>query len=182
VSSASRCNLWAEFATGELALTAARSLREAGHEPLEAFTPYPMPELEQALGLKKPRLLLSLVLAAAVLGASAAFLLMWWTAVWSYPLNVGGRPLNSFVTDIPIMFESAVLCAALTAFLGTLFFSGMPRLRDPLDGVPGFSRTSIDRFWIGVRDDDSEPTARISRALEQLGALHIHRLDDGASE
>jgi hypothetical protein len=182
MSAASHGDLWAEFATGELALTAARSLRESGYDRLQAFTPYPMPELEQVLGLKRPRLLLALVLVAALLGAGLAFLLMWWTAARSYPLNVGGRPLNSFVTDIPIMFESAVLCAALTAFLGTLFFSGMPRLRDPLDVIPSFSRTSIDRFWIGVHDDNAEASEGLSRTLEQLGALHVHRRDRGACE
>jgi len=179
---ASRCNLWAEFATGELALVAARSLRESGYDRLEAITPYPMPELEQVLGLKRPYLLLALVLLEAFVGGGLAFLLMWWTAARSYPLNVGGRPLNSFVTDIPIMFESAVLCAALTAFLGTLFVSGMPQLHHPLDSIPGFSRTSIDRFWIGVNEDEGEPRDRLSVALERLGALHVHRMVEGASE
>jgi Protein of unknown function (DUF3341) len=182
MSAASPTKLWAEFATGALALAAARSLREKGYQRLEAFTPYPMPELEQVLGLQRPRLLLSLVLAAAFLGAGLAFLIMWWTAARSYPLNVGGRPLNSFVTDIPIMFESAVLASALTAFLGTLFSSGMPRLRHPLDVIPSFSQTSIDRFWIGVREDQAEPSDGLSSTLEQLGALHVHRVDHGASE
>ena len=181
MSSVSRCNLWAEFATGELALNAARNLRESGYDRLEAITPYPMPELEQVLGLKRPHLLLALVLLAAFLCAGLAFLLMWWTAARSYPLNVGGRPLNSFITDIPIMFESAVLCAALTAFLGTLFASGMPQLHHPLELIPGFSRTSIDRFWLGV-SDDAEPSNHLSSTLEQLGALHVHRVDEGTPE
>lgn len=179
--SAAQVDVWAEFETGALALAAARDLRARGYAELEAFTPYPMPELEEVLGLKRPRLLLSLILAAACLGGGLSFLLMWWTAARSYPLNVGGRPLNSFVTDIPIMFESAVLSAAVTAFLGTLFFSGMPRLRDPLDAIPGFARTSIDRFWIGVRDNQSNPSEPLSPMLEQLGAVHVHRIEGGIS-
>ncbi|MEO7037693.1 MAG: DUF3341 domain-containing protein [Polyangiaceae bacterium] len=179
MSPAAQTDVWAEFETGPLALAAARRLRAQGYGQLEAFTPYPMPELEEVLGLKRPRLLLSLVLAAACLGGGLAFLLMWWTAARSYPLNVGGRPLNSFVTDIPIMFESAVLSAAITAFLGSLFFSGMPRLRDPLDVIPSFARTSIDRFWIGVRDDQPEAREPLSRLLEQLGAVHVHRVEAG---
>jgi hypothetical protein len=178
---AAQADVWAEFETGALALAAARDLRARGYAELEAFTPYPMPELEQVLGLKRPRLLPALVLAAACTGASLAFLLMWWTAARSYPLNVGGRPLNSFVTDIPIMFESAVLSAAITAFLGTLFFSGMPRLHHPLDSIPGFARASIDRFWIGVPDKQSEPSEPLSQILEQLGAVHLHRSNGGTS-
>ncbi len=173
--------LWAEFETGALALAAARGLRAQGYDQLEAFTPYPMPELEEVLALKRPRLLLSLVLAAAFLGGGLSFLLMWWTAARSYPLNVGGRPLNSFVTDIPILFESAVLSAAITAFFGTLFFSGLPRLRDPLDAIPSFSRTSIDRFWIGVRDGQSESNEPLWQMLEGLGAVQIHRVDAGVA-
>lgn len=178
---ARQADIWAEFETGALALAAARVLRAQGYGQLEAFTPYPMPELEEVLGLKRPRLLLSLVLAAALLGGGLSFLLMWWTAARSYPLNVGGRPLNSFVTDIPIMFESAVLTAAVTAFFGTLFFSGLPRLRDPLDAIPSFSRTSIDRFWIGVRDGQSESNEPLWEMLKRLGAVQIHRVDAGVA-
>ncbi|HEY5372806.1 MAG TPA: DUF3341 domain-containing protein [Polyangiaceae bacterium] len=181
MSNATQADVWAEFETGALALAAARDLRARGYAELDAFTPYPMPELEAVLGLKRPRLLLSLILAAACLGGGLSFLLMWWTAARSYPLNVGGRPLNSFITDIPIMFESAVLSAAITAFLGTLFSSGMPRLHDPLDSIPGFARTSIDRFWIGVRDNQSNPSEPLSQMLEQLGAVHVHRIDGGVS-
>jgi hypothetical protein len=165
---------WAEFETGALALAAARDLRALGYRKLEAFTPYPMPELEEVLELKRPRLLLSLVLGAACAGGGLSFLLMWWTSARSYPLNVGGRPLNSFITDIPIMFESAVLSAAITAFVTTLFFSGMPRLHHPLDAIPGFERTSIDRFWLGVRDDLREPSEPLSESLDRLGAVRVH--------
>lgn len=168
--------LWAEFETGPLALTAARALRAKGYDKLAAFTPYPMPELEEALGLPRPRLLLALVLVAACSGATIAFLLMWWTAARSYPLNVGGRPLNSFVTDIPIMFETAVLAAAVTAFFGVLVSSGMPRLNHPLDAVPGFERTSLDRFWIGVAGStfaEGGVSNDLRELLAGLGALHV---------
>jgi hypothetical protein len=166
--------LWAEFETGSAALAAARDLRAQGYRKLEAFTPYPMPELEEVLELERPRLLLSLVLAAACTGGGLAFLLMWWTSARSYPLNVGGRPLDSFVTDIPIMFESAVLSAAVTAFVTTLFFSGLPRLHHPLDAIPGFERTSIDRFWLGIRDEPRDAREPLSQLLDRLGAVRVH--------
>ena len=166
--------LWAEFETGSSALSAARDLREHGYQKLAAFTPYPLPELEEVLELERPRLILTLTLAAALLGGTLAFWLIWWTAARSYPLNVGGRPLNSFVTDIPILFESAVLSAAVTAFLATLFQSGLPRLHHPLDSLPDFQRTSIDRFWIGVREGSGNPNEPLTALLERLGAVRVH--------
>lgn len=168
-----RAEIWAEFASGPLVLAAARKLREMGHRDLSAVTPYPMPELEELLELPRPRLLLALVLAGACLGGGLAFLLIWWTAVVSYPLNVGGRPLNSFVTDIPILFESSVLAAAITAFAATLGLSGMPRLHHPLDEFEGFERSTLDRFWLGVVFD-LEVDAGLPGALHQLGALRLH--------
>jgi hypothetical protein len=162
--------LWAEFATGAQALAAARAMRDAGHELRQAFTPYPMPELEEVLGLPRPRLLLGLTLLGAWLGGGLSYLLMWWTSAVDYPLDVGGRPLNSFVTDIPIMFESAVLGAALSAFFSTLFLSGLPRLHHPLDALPGFERTSVDRFWLGFTRADAGESAP-EPELTRLGAL-----------
>jgi len=169
-----RTQIWAEFATGSLVLAAARALRDLGHRELSAFTPYPIPELEEVLELPRPRLLLALVLAGACLGGGLAFLIIWWTAVVSYPLNVGGRPLNSFVTDIPILFESAVLGAAATAFAATLGLSGLPRLHHPLDAISGFERSSLDRFWLGVVFDQ-EVDPDLPGALQELGALRVHR-------
>jgi ActD protein len=162
--------VWAEFATGSEALAAARALRAAGHELREAFTPYPMPELEELLGLPRPRLLLGLTLLGAFLGGGLSYLIMWWTSAVDYPLDVGGRPLNSFVTDIPIMFESAVLAAALSAFSSTLLLSGLPRLHHPLDSLPGFQRTSMDRFWLGFAQRGTKEPPR-EPELARLGAL-----------
>lgn len=173
--------LWAEFETGAAAVSAARRLREHGFERLDAITPYPLPELEETLGLGRPRLLLALVLGAACTGGALAYLLMWWTAAVSYPLDVGGRPLNSFVTDIPIIFETSVLSAAVTAFVATLVLSGMPRLDHPLDGVAGFDRTSIDRFWIGIDRSRAPDLASLPGLLEELGASRLHAPADSPS-
>jgi len=168
-----RAEIWAEFATGSRILAAARTLHDLGHRDLSAFTPYPIPELEEVLELPRPRLLLGLTLAGACLGGGLAFLIIWWTAVVSYPLNVGGRPLNSFVTDIPILFESAVLGAAATAFAATLGLSGLPRLHHRLDAIAGFERSSIDRFWLGVVFDH-EIDPELPGELKKLGALRVH--------
>ncbi|HEX3772979.1 MAG TPA: DUF3341 domain-containing protein [Polyangiaceae bacterium] len=167
-----KIRIWAEFSSGAAVLGAARSMRERGHTELDAYTPYPMPELEEVAALPRPRLLLSLILIGACTGGTLAFLIIWWTAAVSYPLNVGGRPLNSFITDIPILFESSVLGAAVTAFIGTLAFSGLPRLHEPLDELPGFERTTIDRFWLGLECEQSAREALASE-LKELGALAV---------
>jgi hypothetical protein len=169
-----KARIWAEFPSGAAVLGAARRMRERGHTRLDAYTPYPMPELEEVAELPRPRLLLSLILLGACTGGTLAFLIIWWTAAISYPLNVGGRPLNSFVTDIPILFESSVLGAAVTGFIGMLAFSGLPRLYDPLEQLSGFERTTIDRFWLGL---ECEPDAReaLTSELTELGALSVQR-------
>jgi hypothetical protein len=172
-------SLWAEFGTGDLAVTGARFLRNRGMKRLNAFTPYPLLELEDALGVKRPGLIPVLVLLGASLSGSLAFLVIWWTAAVSYPLNVGGRPLNSIVADIPIVFELSVLGAALTAFGLCLVLSGMPRLSHPLEVLPGFERSSIDRFWIGVSDTAALDDPSLPEQLRQIGALRIHRFTGG---
>jgi hypothetical protein len=165
---------WAEFATGAAAVAAVQTLRREGFERLDAITPYPLPELEDSIGLGRPRLLLGAVLGAGCAGGLLAYLLMRWTAAVDYPLDVGGRPLDSFITDIPIIFESSLLCAALAAFALTLLQSGMPRLDHPLEAVPGFERTTIDRFWVGVDPIGAPDGESVSEVLERLGALRVH--------
>lgn len=172
---------FAEFDSAEQVLHAARKLRESGYDDLDAFTPFPLPELEETLGMKRPRLIPACVAAAACLGGSLAFLVIWWTAAVSYPLDVGGRPLNSFVADIPILFESSVLAASLTAFASTLLLSGMPRLHHPLEALPGFERTTNNRFWLGVKQPLSHQ-AELLETLRELGARRVQPFEATRAE
>jgi len=167
--------LWAEFDSAERAVAGARLLRARGLKRLDACSPYPLIELEDELGIERPSLIPKLVLLGASLGGTVAFCVIWWTAAVAYPLDVGGRPLNSVVADIPIVFELSVLGAALTTFTLCLGLSGMPRLSHPLEALEGFERTSIDRFWIGACDRGALDDAELAEQLQQLGALRIHR-------
>jgi hypothetical protein len=167
--------LWAEFDDAEALLGAVPPLEAHGCRIIDALTPYPLLELEDALRLRRPTLLLALVLGAAGLGGTLAYLLIRWTAVVSYPLDVGGRPLDSFVADIPILFESAVLAAALTAFAGVLFFSGLPRLAHPLDGIVGIEQASVDRFWLGLEVGRGTQIELLRELLNGLGARSVQR-------
>lgn len=163
----------AEVDSPERVVEAARRLRELGYGQLEAYTPFPIAELDGVLSIRRTRLPY-LVLAGGVAGAAIALLLLWWTNAYDYPLNVGGRPLFSIPTDVPIVFETAVLFASLTAFASVLVGSRLPRLHDPLFDLPGFERTRIDRFWIVVQDalvfadDIREARAAVDERRERL--------------
>jgi hypothetical protein len=168
--------LWAEFASPEGLLTAARALVREGHQQLDAYTPFCLPELESIIALPRPRLLPGLVLGAALAGGSCAFALIWWTAKVDYPLDVGGRPLSSLPADIPIVFETSILCAAVTAFLALLALSGLPRLHHSLESLPGFVQTSDDRYWLGVGVSSAPESAQLAEQLRSVGATRVHDL------
>ena len=164
---------WIEVAAPNPAVAVARTLRAAGVERLDAYTPFGVPELEAALDLPRPRLLPTLVLGAGLSGLAVAFVVLWWTAAVDYLLDVGGRPLVSLPTYIPIMFETGILFAAGAAFFACLFLSGLPTLTQPVT-VAGFERTSSDRFWVGV--DARDPAFR--RELLQASFDAAAREDD----
>jgi hypothetical protein len=168
--------IWAEFASAERVLSAAKALRRAGKYQLDAYTPFGLPELENELDVRRPFWLPLLVLGGALLAGSLAFVVMWWTASVDYPLDVGGRPLNSIPTDIPIVFESSILGAALAAFALMLFLSRMPRLHHQLETVPGFARTSDDRYWLGAWSSNLDEREQLSELLRRAGALRVHDL------
>ncbi len=138
-----------------------------------------MPELEVALGIKRTKIP-ALVFLAGAAGASLAYLLLWWTNAYDYRLNVGGRPFNSIPADVPIMFETMVLFAGGTAFLAALVLSGLPRLHHRVFEEPGFERTSIDRFWLSIRDArtigkdiERDELSLLRVELEGLGAVAV---------
>jgi hypothetical protein len=130
--------------------TALRKLREAGCVRLEAYTPYPV-EPCVLPGATTP--MAWIMLLAGVTGASGGFFLQWF-ATRDYPLDVGGRPLNSWPAFIPITFELTVLTAALTGVIAFFCLAGFPRLHHPVFSDPRFKRASQDRFFICLRADD----------------------------
>jgi hypothetical protein len=169
----------AELDSPDRAIETARCLRALGYSRyarVEAYTPFPLPELDDALAIGRTRIPY-LVLLAAIAGASLSLLIQWWTNAFDYPLNVGGRPLSSLPTNVPIVFETTVLFAGITAFVSVLLGGRLPRLHHPVFDLPGFERTSIDRFWIVIGDPllpdehlrDEELTV-LNSELARLGA------------
>jgi len=163
-----------EMDSADGVLAAATRLRELGYTSLEAYTPFPMPELDEVLEVPRTKLPW-IVLFAGGSGTLLAFLVIWWTNGIDYPIDVGGRPLNSFPTDIPIMFETTVLLASLTAFGAALVLSGLPRLHHRVFEMEGFERTTIDRFWIIVGDlrafGEPRPTEEIALLRQELAEI-----------
>ncbi len=156
--------LMAEFETPDDLIEAARGAYERGYRMMEAYTPFPIDGVAEAIGYERNRVA-GVVFAGGLFGGLAGFFMQWYSAVIDYPINVGGRPLNSWPAFIPITFEMTVLGAALAAVLGMLAMNGLPRPYHPVFNVPGFVLASDNRFFLSIqaRDPlfDAEETPRM---------------------
>jgi ActD protein len=145
--------LMAEFETGTALVDAATKARLAGYRKLDAYSPIPIEELDEALDLRRTRLPL-LVLIGGILGGLAGFSLEVWVSAVAYPIDVGGRPLISWPHFIPVTFETTVLGAALTAFIGMWALNKLPQPYHPVFNVDAFARASTDRFFLVIESTD----------------------------
>lgn len=164
----------AEFADGEqLRGAALRARHEGKYTRVDAYSPYPIDGLAEALD--KPRVHVPFwTLLGGILGGGSTYALEWYSAVIAYPINVGGRPTFSWPAFIPAALEMTILWAAIFAVAAMLIGNGLPRLRHPLFAVPAFDRASDDRFFLLVRCDDPQFHLPGCRAfLESLGPVSI---------
>src|SRR4029079_2774067 len=160
--------LLAEFDSAEALLAAARQAFSCGYGKMNAYTPFPLEWLSQSLGQKPTRLPL-VVLLGGILGGSAAYFMMYYASVISYPINVGGRPLHSWPAFLPITFEMTVLGASFAAFLGMLALNGLPHPNHPLFAVPAFSLASRERFFLCIQQRD--PLFHLDQTRQFLAGL-----------
>jgi hypothetical protein len=166
-----RAGLAAEFADREALLTALRYLRNNGYRKLDAYTPYPIAELDDILALPRPRLNWA-IFVLGMSGAIGAFLLQAWCNAVDYPLNVGGRPPFAWSTNIPITFETGILVSATSGIFMLFWILGLPSLTFPLFKIDGFDRVTIDRFWLAVDATDQRFDAtRTRQELADLNAI-----------
>jgi len=145
--------LLAEFGSPAELLEAARAAHRVGYKRMDGFSPFPVEGLAEALGMHRTRLPY-LVLLGGILGAISGYGMQYYASVISYPLNVGGRPLNSWPAFVPVTFELAILGAALTAVIGMLMLNGLPRPYHPLFGVDAFAHATQDRFFLCIEAAD----------------------------
>ncbi len=165
--------LMAEFDNPSALVSAARSARNAGYRKLDAYTPYPVEELHEALNLHKNKLPL-LVLIGGVFGCLAGYGLEYWTSAVAYPLNIGGRPFHSILSFIPVAFETTILAAAVTAVLGMLALNGLPMPYHPVFNVERFALASRNRFFLCIEAADPKfDRERTAKFLEELGPREV---------
>lgn len=171
--------MMAEFDDATAVVVAARRANEAGYRKMDAYTPFPIEELAEALGYKSKGRLPKIVLTGGIVGCVGGFLLQYWCAVIAYPLNVAGRPLNSWPSFIPITFETTVLCAALSTVLGMLALNGLPTPYHPVFNVPEFALATRDRFFLCIESNDPrfdrDGTRRFLEGLGPVGVFDVER-------
>ncbi len=169
--------LMAEFVTGDELLAAANAAREAGYRRMDAYTPVPVEGLSEALGFHYTWLPL-FVLIGGILGCLGGFGLQYWINVFDYPLNVGGRPFNSWPSFIPVTFEMTILVAALTAVIGVLALNRLPMPYHPVFNVPRFALATRDRFFLCIEAADPRfDRDGTRRFLEGLGSQGVYDVD-----
>jgi len=165
--------LLAEFRTADALLHAARAAREAGYDLVEAYAPFPVEGLADAVGMPR-NAVAPATLIGGIVGGIAIYFLQWYTAVIDYPINSGGRPLHSWPAFIPATFECTVLGAALAAFFGYLILNGLPRLHHPIFNAADFDLATRNRFFLCIESADPRfDHAETRRFLEALDPLRV---------
>src|SRR2546426_10949899 len=162
-----------EFATPEQLTHAVEKVREAGYRRLDAYAPFPVEGLSEALGLKR-NLVPLITLLGGLAGGLGGFGFQYWAAAVTYPMNIGGRPLNSWPAFIPVTFELTVLGAALFAVFGMLALNKLPQPHHPIFTVPRFKRATNDGFFVCIESTDAKfNLAEATKFLEGIGAKFV---------
>jgi uncharacterized membrane protein len=167
----------AEFDSPSALVSAARAARAKGYRKLDAYSPFPIEELTEALHLHKNKLPL-IVLAGGIIGGLTGFFLQYWVAVVYFPINIAGRPLNSWPSFIIITFELTILFASLSAVLGMMALCGLPMPYHPVFNVPRFSAASRNRFFLCIEADD--PLFDQAQTSQFLGTLEPREVSEVA--
>ena len=167
-----------EFSTPEELLLAVKRVREAGYGRFDAFAPFPVEGLSEALGLKR-NLVPAITLLGGLAGGVGGFCFQYWVAAITYPLNIGGRPLNSWPAFIPVTFELTILGASLAAVFGMLALNRLPQPHHPVFNVHRFTHASSDRFFVCIESRDPKfHLADTARFLQSLHAYHVSEVSD----
>ena len=161
--------LMAEFDDPTSLVAAAERAHREGYRSMDAYSPFPIEELHEALGSHHTRLPL-IVLVGGLCGCVGGYALQYWSSVIEYPMNIGGKPLHSWPAFIPVTFECTILAAALSCVLGMLALNGLPMPYHPVFNLPRFALASRNRFFLCIESTDPkfdlEATRRFLETLE----------------
>lgn len=143
----------AEFSDEHALLVAARKVRDSGYTKTDAFTPFPVHGIDEALGIK-PTILPFIVLCCGFCGTMTALVMQYWTNAIDYPYIISGKPMGSWPAFIPVTFELTVLFSAFSTFLGMIALNRLPRFSNPVFNNPKFDRATDDKFFLYVDASD----------------------------
>jgi Protein of unknown function (DUF3341) len=170
--------LMAEFDDPASLVSAAERARHAGYVCMDAYSPFPIEELHEALGSPRSRLPL-IVFIGGLIGCIGGYALQYWVSVITYPVNIGGKPFHSWPAFIPVTFECTILVAALSAVLGMLALNGLPQPYHPVFNVPRFALASRNRFFLCIEATDPKfDVERTRRFLETLEPREVTTVAD----
>jgi hypothetical protein len=167
--------LMAEFDDPGGLVDAAKRTYAAGYRKIDTFSPYPIEEAWEAIGQRDRRLSL-IVLAGGLIGLLSGIGLQEWVHNVAYPLNIGGKPLNSWPQFIPVTFELTILFAALSGVIGMIVLNGLPMPYHPVFNVPRFERASRDKFFLLV--ESADPKFDREQTREFLKGLNATEVSD----
>jgi len=170
--------LVAEFASAEELLVAAEKVSQEGYREVDAYTPFPVHGLSDALrfhDVKVPWF----IICGGLCGGFFGFTLQWYTATIDYPLNVGGKPFNSLPSFFPVTFECTILFSALTALISMFALNGLPKPYHSIFNTPGFERASKDRFFLAIEKSDAKYDPEATRVfLASLSPLAVSEVEE----
>ena len=165
--------LLAEFETAEDLLRATRRAYAAGYRAMDAYSPFPVEGLTDALGWRTNAIPL-IGFFGGLTGALTGIGMQYWIHAVALPINVGGRPLDSWPSFVPVTFELAVLFSALSMVAGLFILNGHPEPYHPVFNVLAFGRASRDRFFLCIESRDPSFDHDATRQfLQGLGAGEV---------
>ncbi len=169
--------LLAQFKDPTALVVAAKKINKAGYSQWDAYSPFPVHGIDPAMGIK-PTILPWLVLGGGLAGLFGGLLLQWWTNAVDYPFVISGKPIFSLPANIPVIFESTVLVAGLTAFFGMLVLNLLPQLYHPLFRKERFRRVTSDGFFIAIEAKDPKFSPATADLLREAGAIAVEQVMD----
>ncbi|MBX5480495.1 MAG: DUF3341 domain-containing protein [Myxococcaceae bacterium] len=174
----SRYWVLAEFAGPKALLTAARILRDEGLANVDLHSPHPIDGADEVLGLGASRVRW-VGLVGGLVGAVTGYVTCWYTNAINFPIDVGGRPLNSAPAFIPVTFEAGVLFGAFALLFSMLAITGLPALYHPVFEAPGFERVSVDAYWLSFSIRSAEDRANeVAERVKAMGATRVSVVKD----